>query len=190
MSDVIDQVWPHIEVARDWGALLFAAIAALAAAAARRQMARQLRVFVDGEVEAIGARTRRITLRVRNHTLKEIRLREIAVRRPTPAVLAMDGGAARAEPLVLNHIFPPMDRGVVVLMMGTPAALDRPLQLKLRYGVGRRSWPLKTRLVRIEQDARLASLEDREAVREDDLLRPEPAPESPRGPTAAARLRP
>ena len=189
MSEVIDQVWPHVVAARDWGALLFALIAAVAAVTTRRQVASQLRVFIDGAAEPIGERTRRITLRVRNHTLKEIRLRQIAVRRPMPAVLAIDGGEARAEPLALNHIFPPMDRGVVVVLMGTPAAMDRPLLLKLRYGIGRRGWPLKTRVVRIDQDAHLASLEDRETVREDDLLRPEPAADTTRGPDATQDLR-
>lgn len=169
MSQVLDQIWPVVLVVRDWGAVVLALVAALAALSARRTLLRQMRVFVDGQAEPISERTRRLTLRIRNHTLKELRLRRVSVVRPSPAVLAMDGREARPGPLELNHIFPPMDRGILVLLIGTPKALTRPVTLKLRYSHGRRGWPVRTRTVRIELEARLASVDGHETVQESDL---------------------
>ncbi|MCA8933389.1 MAG: hypothetical protein KDA49_13015, partial [Rhodospirillaceae bacterium] len=85
MSQVLDQIWPVVLVVRDWGAVLLALVAALAALSARRTLVRQMRVFVDGQAEPISERTRRLTLRIRNHTLKELRLRRVSVVRPAPA---------------------------------------------------------------------------------------------------------
>ena len=169
MSQVLDQIWPVVLVVRDWGAVLLALVAALAALSARRTLVRQMRVFVDGQAEPISERTRRLTLRIRNHTLKELRLRRVSVVRPAPAVLAMDGREAQPGPLDLNHIFPPMDRGILVLLIGTPKPLTRPVTLKLRYTHGRRGWPIRSRTVRIELETRLASVDGHEAVQERDL---------------------
>lgn len=169
MSQVLDQIWPVVLVARDWAALVLALVAALAALATRRTLLRQMRVFVDGQAEPISDRTRRVTLRIRNHTLKELRLRRISVLRPASAVLAMDGREARPGPIELNHVFPPMDRGMVVLLIGSRAPFNRPVTLKLRYTQGRRRWPAKTRLVRIELDTRLASIDGYESVQDRDL---------------------
>ena len=189
MDRILEELWPLILVVRDWGALVFAVIAAFAALATRRTLVRQMQVYADGQADPISERTRRITLRIRNHTLRPVRLRQVAVVKPTPAVLGMDGRDAQSGPMPLHHVFPPMDRGVLVLLVGARAPIDRAIALKLTYTHGRRRWPTRTLRVQIDPDARLAALDGHDVVSLEDMAEG-PAAGAYRGGDTAADQRP
>ena len=142
MEDILDVASAALIVARDWITLLAALGAVLVAMNIRRDLRRRASVFADGNAEPVSDKTLRVTLRLRNQTLRDIRVRRIEVRRPRPAILAMEGIYEPGPgPIDCNHIVPALERGTLTFLIGSPAQRGRHLQLRVSYNpdAGRRA---------------------------------------------------
>ncbi len=134
MDDVLSILGAALAAARDWLTLFAACAGAGYAWSVHRLQRRRAAVFIDGRAERVSNKTLRIRLRVRNHTLRDVRLARITVRRPRQAVVAMDGVHPPGEgPIECNHIVPALAAGEVVFLLGSPQVGNGPVCLRLTY---------------------------------------------------------
>ena len=142
MEDLLDVAASALVAARDWITFAAALGAVLVAMDIRRDLRRRASVFADGNAELVSEKTLRVTLRLRNQTLRDVRICRIDVRRPRPAILAMEGVYEPGPgPIDCNHIVPAFERGTLTFLLGSPAQRGRHLRLRVSYNpdAGRRA---------------------------------------------------
>lgn len=141
MEESLDWLAGLAVAVRDWATLVLACLAAVYAWQGREALRRRERLFANGDAERIGGKTVRIRLRLRNETPVDLRITRITLRRPRPAVLAMEGVYEPGPgPIDCNLSVPAFDGAAYELLVGSPEIAQGTLRLRLRYAKAGRRW--------------------------------------------------
>ncbi len=134
MDDPFIVIEHLVAAVRDWATFLAALIAAGYGWSITRHLRRQTRVHFEGAVKPVGDQVFEIMLRARNQTVHDILVSRIAIRRPRPAVLAMDGVYEPGPgPIDCRLVIPAFARGGFVLILGSPPQQLRLVRLSITY---------------------------------------------------------
>ena len=126
---------------RDWLAFGFAALAAIAALSVRRMLVGAFRLRFSAGAEAVGQKTLRVTIRIHNGTLDPIEISKVEARNPADAILAMEGvHPPGTGPIRCRLAVPPMERGLLVFLMGRSEIARGRVSLRLTHGRPGRRW--------------------------------------------------
>ena len=151
---------PDASALRDWATLVFAFLAAAFAWQARSLVRRRRRVYMHGHSQWIGEKTLEVSLHLRNQTPEDVYLHLIALKRPSPAVLAIDGIYDPGPgPIPCNHLVPAFQAGVIKVLIGFPAGLAQPLRIQIRHK-SVSAWFGQSKLITVDPAARLLSPPD------------------------------
>ena len=134
MTELFDALGALAVAVRDWATLFFAFLAALYAWLCREEIRRRHRLFANGDAEAIGEKTLQLRIRLRNETPTDISVTRIMLRRPRPAILAMEGVYEPGPgPIICNHSVPAFETGCLTVLVGSRGNQQRTVRLRLRY---------------------------------------------------------
>jgi hypothetical protein len=150
-----------LAAARDWATLLFAVLAAGYGWKIDRDRRRDRAVLIDGFARRVAGKTLRIELDVRNRSRQAIKIERLAVLRPTPSILAMDGVHDPGPgPIACRHVIPAESRGSLAFLLGSPGP-DGVIRVRCRFRPHLKpmAWP-RRRVVSIEPEAVLAESAD------------------------------